>query len=338
VLDAAPLPFATGATLHFPDQAQFNPAHYLLGLARAARDEGALLFENTRVTGFEHGKRWRVDFGRHRVHADAVIMATALPINKPGRFDLWTQPRCHVAMAFRMTDETAIDGMFIGVDDPTHSLRMARDAGGPLLVALGPKFATGHDADVAQRFRDLAAWARREMGAGAARWHWANEDYDTPDGVPFVGAPKGAAKGYHVATGFNGWGITNGTAAGLTIADLIGGIANPWAALYDPTRAAAKTINRGGDTKSRVTSVAAIARGEGGVIMQGKNPVAVYRPAKGRAIARSASCTHLGCTVTWNNADKTWDCPCHGSIFSAEGEVIHGPAAEPLGKAKVPKG
>jgi glycine/D-amino acid oxidase-like deaminating enzyme/nitrite reductase/ring-hydroxylating ferredoxin subunit len=337
VLDRAPLPFETGATLCFPDQAQFNPTRYLLGLAAAARDAGARIYEHTRVTSFRQRRSWQVMVGSRRVDADRVLMATNLPIDKPGRFDLWTQPRCHIAMAFRMEARDSIDGMFIGVDAPTHSLRMGRDGRGPLLISLGPKFPTGHDGNVARRFRDLEGWVRRNVpDAGTVAWRWANEDYDTQDRVPFVGQAAKTANGYYVATGFNGWGISNGTAAGLLIADLARDLENPWTVLYDPQRKAAKNINKGGETKSRVKSVDEIPPGEGGVIYRGKNPIAVYRPLKGRPVARSAACTHLGCTLTWNNAEKNWDCPCHGSMFSAEGEVIHGPAAEKLHPAKLP--
>jgi nitrite reductase/ring-hydroxylating ferredoxin subunit len=161
-------------------------------------------------------------------------------------------------------------------------------------------------------------------------WHWANEDYDTADRVPFVGAPSKKEHGLYVATGFNGWGISNGTAAGMLIADQIRGRANLWATLYDPTRRARKDFNKGGDSQSLVASLKDIRPGEGGVIKLGKGNIAVRKGANGSLHALSASCTHMGCTVTWNNADQTWDCPCHGSIFSADGKVIHGPAVDPL--------
>ena len=338
VLDRASLPFDTGATLCFPDQAQFNPTRYLLGIAAAARDAGAKIYENSRVTSFAQRTRWQVKVGARSVDAERVLMATNLPINKPGRFDLWTQPRYHIAMAFRMAERGAIDGMFIGVDQPTHSLRMGRDSKGPLLIALGPKFPTGHEGDMERRFRDLEAWVRDNLpAAGRAEWRWGNEDYDTADRVPFAGQAAKTYPGYYVATGFNAWGISNGTAAGLLVADLVRDIENPWTVLYDPQRKAARNINKGGETKSRVKSVEEIKKGEGAVIYRGKNPIAVYRPLQGRPVARSAACTHLGCTVTWNNADKGWNCPCHGSLFSPDGEVVHGPAAEKLPPAKLPQ-
>lgn len=111
---------------------------------------------------------------------------------------------------------------------------MGHDNEGPLLIALGPSFVTGHDGDVARRFRQLERWVRRNVPAGDVAWRWVNEDYDTPDRVPYAGSLGQKAPGLYVATGFNAWGISNGTAAAMLIADQIVGRSNPWAALYDP--------------------------------------------------------------------------------------------------------
>ncbi|MGH7002413.1 MAG: FAD-dependent oxidoreductase [Alphaproteobacteria bacterium] len=336
VLEKAPLPFETSGALRFPDQAQFNPAKYLIGLAAGAHAAGARMFENTRVTGVEHGRGWRIDAGPVRLNAEHVVVATNLPIAGPQPFDNRTQPRCHIAMAFRMAPSAAIEGMFIGIDEPTHSLRMGRDSGGALLVALGPKFDTGHDGNVGERFRELEHWVRANLPVGESAWRWVNEDYDTNDRVPFVGPAAKKPKGLYVATGFNGWGISNGTAAGSLIADQIQGRSNPVAAVFDATRPGPKKFNKGGDTKSRVHSLDEIKPGEGGVLKRGKGYIAVWKSKAGIAHAYSAACTHMGCIVTWNNADRTWDCPCHGSMFAENGEVIHGPAVKPLAPRKVP--
>jgi nitrite reductase/ring-hydroxylating ferredoxin subunit len=294
------------------------------------------VFENTRVTAVKPGKRWRLAAGSARLTAQHVVIATNFPIAGPVSYDGRTLPRCHIAMAFRMAPGAAIDGMFIGIDEPTHSLRMGRDRDGALLVALGPKFTTGHDGDVAQRFRDLERWMRQNLPVGEAAWRWANEDYDTADRVPFVGQPSRKARGLYVATGFNGWGISNGTAAGLAIAHQIRGQPAAWASVYHPTRRAPKGFNPGGDTQSSIAGLDAIAAGQGGVIKRGKQQLAVWKDGKGTPHALSASCTHAGCIVTWNNAERTWDCPCHGSVFSADGSVIHGPAVAPLPAKKLP--
>lgn len=335
-LSSAPLPFATRAALRFGNQAQFNPAMYLIGLAAAVQANGGRIFERSRVTEIKRHKGWRVACGRHRIEADKVIVATHLPIAGPVHFDERTQPRCHCVIAYRAVADGAIDGMFIDIDQPTHSLRMGRDSDGPLLVVLGAKFKTGQDGDVAKRFRLLDRWVRSNVPAGDAEWRWVNEDYDSPDNLPYVGEPSPKAPGMYIATGFGGWGISNGTAAGITIADQVLGRANPWTELYDPTRRAPRHFNKGGDTKSLVRSVDQIRSGQGGVIKHGKQKFAVWKSADGKPHAVSASCTHMGCTVTWNNAEQTWDCPCHGSMFTREGQVIHGPATRPLAPKRVP--
>ena len=336
VLDRAPLPFDTAAALRFPDQAQFNPAKYLVGLALAVEAAGGRIFENTRVTAIDRGRRWRVTAADGVLDVEHVVVATNFPFTGPVEYDRSTQPRGHTAMAFRARDEAAIDGMFIGIDEPRHSLRMGRDNEGPLLVVLGPSFKTGQERDVAGRFRDLDRWVHKNLPVGETVWRWFNEDYDTADRVPFVGAPSNKAPGFYIATGFNGWGISNGTAAGMLMADQIRGRSNPWANLYAPARPSPKNFNKGGESPSGIASIAELAPGEGGVIKHGKQKLAVWKDDNGQPHALSATCTHKGCTVTWNSAERTWDCLCHGSMFNADGTVIHGPAVKPLPAKKVP--
>lgn len=331
VFPRAPLPFKTAAALHFPDQAQFNPALYLKGLAAAVTRHGGRIFEKSRARSIEEGRRWRVLTDGGMIEAEHVVIATNMTVKSPVGMANRTQPRSHAAMAFRLADPTAIDGMFIGIDDPTHSLRTGRDADGALVVALGPKFNTGHEGDVARRFHELEAWVRERLPVGELAWRWCNEDYDTADRVAYAGTPDPKkAPGFHIATGFNAWGISNGTAAGLLIADLIAGRANPWQALYDPTRPYPEDFHKNGDSQSYISSVDDIPPGAGGVIVKGKDKIAVWKEEAGQCHAVSATCTHKGGTVTWNNADQTWDCPCHGSIFTKDGAVIHGPARNPL--------
>ena len=332
VLDAAPLPFATSAALEFPDQGQFNPANYLAGLARAVEGNGGRVHEKSRAMQFERdGDGWRVVTDGGAVHAGHLVMATNMTVQSPAGYATRTQPHSHVALAFRTMEAEPISGMFIGVDEPTHSLRTGADDKGSLLVALGPRFDTGSDGDVAARFRDLERWTRERLPVGEVAWRWCNEDYDTADRMPFVGQPDAEkAPGFHVATGFNAWGISNGTAAALTIAAEISTGRRLWGSLYDPTRPSPEDFHRDGQSQSTRTEVDGLAPGEGGVISRGDEKIAVWRDDDGSLHAVSASCTHKGCTVTWNNADRTWDCPCHGSLFEAGGEVIHGPARERL--------
>jgi len=232
-------------------------------------------------------------------------------------------------MAFRAVPDGRLDGVFIDVDQPSHSLRRARDREGELLIVLGPSFTTGSDGDIASRFRKQEAWVRENVQAGEVVWRWVNEDYDTPDRVPFAGELSRNARRMYVAGGFYGWGISNGTAAAILIADQVQEQANPWRRLYNPTRSAPKNFNAGGESRSFVDTIDEIAPGAGGVIERGDAKLAVWKDDDGNVHALSAACTHMGCTVTWNNADKTWDCPCHGSMFTKQGEVIHGPETKP---------
>ncbi len=305
-----------------------------MGLARASESAGARIFENSRVVGVEKNGGWKVKTRNATLEARHVIQATNLPIWGPIPFDERTRPRCHIAMAFE-ADKASIEGMFIGLDDP-HSLRMGRDAKGPLLVVLGPKFDTGQEGDVAKHFLALEAWSRRNFSLGAVAWRWANEDYDAPERLPFVGELK-RAPGLYVATGFSAWGISNGGAAGILIAKQILGEQPGWAKLYDPERKAPSDFNKGGETQSLVHTLDSIPLGEGRIIPLGRGKIAVHRANSGELNALSASCTHKGCTVTWNNAEETWDCPCHGSIFAADGSVLHGPAVGPLLKKTLPE-
>ncbi len=320
VLDRAPLPFETTGALCFSDQAQFNPAKYLVGLAKAVVDQGGRIYEHSRAILIGEASRWRAVTASGTVHAEHVVVATNMTVKSPVGMANRTQPRCHTAMAFRVDDPLVVDGMFIGVDDPTHSIRTGSDGTSPLLVVLGPKFNTGQDGNVAARFVELEEWARKSWAVGDVAWRWCNEDYDTADRVPYVGEPDPEqAPGFHIATGFNAWGISNGTAAGMMIADTILGHSSPWRSLYDPTRPYPKDFHKNGDSQSIVRSTNDIRPREGGVILRGDEKIAVCRDSDGSLRAVSASCTHKGCTVTWNNADRTWDCPCHGSIFASDG-------------------
>lgn len=334
LLERAPLPFATTAALEFPNQAQFNPAAYLVGLAQVLCAQGGQLHANSRALQFERQDgRWHVSTERGTLSAEQVVLATHMPVQTPVDYVSPTQPRCHVALAFRPHEDAHLPGMYIAVDEPTHSLRMGRDSQGPLLIVLGPRFNTGQDGDVARRFDELETWARQYLPVGDAVWRWCNEDYDTADRLAYVGEPDPQqAPGLYIATGFNAWGITNGTAAGLGIARQICTGQWPWGALFAPDRPADKHFNQSGDSQTRVEGVEAIGCGEGAIVTQGDEQLAVYRDDGGQLHALDGCCTHMGCPVTWNNAERTWDCPCHGSIFATDGTVIHGPARTALAR------
>jgi glycine/D-amino acid oxidase-like deaminating enzyme len=223
VVARAPLPFETAGALRFAGEAQFNPAQYLVGLAAAFKAAGGSIFENTRVHDVKPGRRWRIMTERGRIDADSVVVATNLPVAGPGHYDLKTRPRGHIAMGFRVDSVAAVEGMFIGIDHPTHSIRTGRDDEGPLLIVLGPAFVTGQESDVAARFRQLDDWAHQNLPVQQGTWRWFNEDYDTRDRGALCRRARKKVERTLYRHGFNGWGISNGAAAGLLISDQIQG-------------------------------------------------------------------------------------------------------------------
>jgi nitrite reductase/ring-hydroxylating ferredoxin subunit len=239
----------------------------------------------------------------------------------------------------------APQGMYLSTESPAHTVRSHPTASGEMVIAGGESHKTGQGGDTAERVARLERWARERFDVRSIEYRWSTQDNMPVDGVPFIGRLAPFQKCLWVATGFMKWGLTNGTAAGMILCDLIAGRDNPWASLFDSTRfkpfASAKelvkeNVNVGahfvGDHLSPpdVRSVGSIAPGEAGIVRRGAGKVAAYREGDGTLHAVSAVCTHLGCQVKWNAAERSWDCPCHGSRFDVTGRVIQGPAVKDL--------
>ena len=199
------------------------------------------------------------------------------------------------------------------------------------------------DGPIFEGWLTLAAWAQARFDVASVEYRWATHDTVSPDGLPYVGRLSPLSRHVLVATGFSGWGMTNGTAAGMLLSDLLLGRENPWRDVVDPSRASvtgvvaalakdavltAKDLLGGFDPPGTPPSEEAgdLRPGEGRVSEWGFDKVAISMDDEGRRHRVSAACTHLGCIVRWNSAERTWDCPCHGSRFDPEGQVLEGPA------------
>jgi len=339
-----PLPFEVAAAVRFDDQAQFNPCKYLLGLAEAVQRGGGQVFEGTRARSIEHGEPCRITTGQGVVTARDVIDASHMPLVSQGKFFAKAYPYTHALVAARIDPARAPDGMFISTGQPTHSVRRARWGDETWLVAVGAAFKPGHPAEAEKAFKDLGDFVRGAFGIGGVGYYWTNEDFESMDGMPFVGRASSSAPHLYVATGFNAWGITNGTAAGTILADLISGQGNPWAEVFDATRirplaGARSFISENittsahlvqGYVEARGRSVDELAPGEAAVLKLDGKRRGVFRDERGQVHVVSAVCTHMGCVLGWNPVDRTWDCPCHGSRFALDGSVVHGPATTDL--------
>lgn len=335
------LPFDVIAAMKWTDQARFHPVDYVKGLAATIPGEGSYVFEGSRVVDWDPD---RIATEAGTVSARFVVMATHLPLGQIGLFYAEAHPHMDPVIMGRIAAGRAPGGMYINAETPRRSFRRHRDEQGQeWMIFAGMNHKPGDTEAARTNMAELEAFAREQFGV-EADYRWTNEDYGPVDQAPFVGWSSSLRPGYLVATGFNAWGITNGTAAGLLIADLIQGKDNPWLKVFDATRikpiagsvefakenasVAAHLI--GGYLKRKPHSFDMLAPGEGAILKIEGHNVAGYRDERGAVHACSAVCPHMGCIVGWNGTDRTWDCPCHGSRFALDGSVLHGPAVQPL--------
>jgi glycine/D-amino acid oxidase-like deaminating enzyme/nitrite reductase/ring-hydroxylating ferredoxin subunit len=344
------LPYPIECAFRLDDQAQFHPRKYLLPLAEAIDGEGSHVFESTRVLGVKGSGPTRVETERGEVTAGDVIIASHLPILDRGFFFARAHPERSYALACRIRRDQDPNGMYINSSTPTRSMRTTRDEEGLLLLVGGEGHKTGTDPDTKARYRALEDFARQHWQTEDFPYRWSTQDYASLDGVPYVGRLTHRSEHVYVATAFKKWGMTNGTAAAMILADLILGKTNAWADLFDarrlkPLASAPKFLRENGAVarhfvgdrldRGDTATVHEIAAGEGRLLRLGGRKTAVYRDDEGRLHALSPLCTHMGCNVSWNTAERSWDCPCHGSRFSGRGAVIEGPATRDLAKRDV---
>lgn len=349
-LDRAPLEsFDTGPCLHFPRQGQFHPLKYLMGLARAIERDGGRIFTGTHADQIDGGAEAQVTTtSGYTVKADAIVVATNSPVNDRIAIHTKQAPYTTYVIGARIPRES-VPTMLLwdapaDLDDPYHYVRIERGQTHDVLIVGGEDHKTGQQHDGSQRWGKLEQWTRNRFPMTEdIEFRWSGQVMETFDGLAFIGRNPADAENVLVATGDSGMGMTHGTIAGILLTDLIMDRANPWAELYDPSRktvAAVKdyveeNINVGAQyldlvTPGEIDSVDEIRKGEGCVLRSGLSKVAVYRDKDGTLHSLSAVCVHLGCVVTWNSAEKTWDCPCHGSRYDALGGVINGPANSDL--------
>jgi nitrite reductase/ring-hydroxylating ferredoxin subunit len=281
------------------------------------------------------------------VEASHVIQATLLPFHDPAGLFAKTHPSRSYAISARV-DGSAPEGMFLSVDSPTRSIRPHYSEQGTYLVIGGEEHKTGQDDDTEKRYAAIEEWARERFGVTSIAHRWSAQDYVPADGIPYVG-PLGKGSRIMVATGFKKWGMTNGTAAAIMLSELILGRPGEWLPVFDPKRlnlgASGGSIFKenvnvaqrfvGDRLPSGGPSLHELAPGEGAVVDHDGDKVAAYNDPTAGLRTMSARCTHMGCIVSFNTAERTFDCPCHGSRFDTTGEVIEGPATAPLASKEI---
>ncbi len=340
VADAG-LPFPTWGAVRLAGQAQFDPMELLASLATDLRVLGGRIFEDVRVLDVRAARKpARVLSARGELTADHVILATGTPILARGLYFAKVAAQRSYAQSFDVPPEQLPNGMFLGVESPTRSIRTWR---GRLLTG-GNGHPVGREVSPRSRADDLANWTRQNWPGAVQTHSWSAQDYSPMHHVPFVGwFPRGFGRIY-LATGYDKWGMTGAVAAARTLVADILGVNTAWQSAMHRRLTLPLTIARGigesaavgwwyakGWTGALTRPVPEADPAEGGAAVGhvGLRPRAVST-VDGRTCELSAVCTHLGAVVTWNDAEHSWDCPAHGSRFAADGTVLEGPARRAL--------
>ena len=351
MVDRLPLnSFDPGPAIRFPNQARVHPLKYLAAVAEAIRNQGGQIFTNSHADSIEGGATGKVKVGKHTVSAAAIVIATNTPINDLVAIHTKQAPYMTYVIGARVPRGSVTDALYWDTEEDYHYVRLqpmkgddkgnVTDGAYDLLIVGGEDHKSGQADDTEKRHANLERWAReRSPSIEKIEFVWGGQFMETIDGLAFIGRNPMDKDNVFIATGDCGMGITHGTIAGLLLTDLIVGRDNPWEKLYDPSR---KTLRAAGRfvkenvnvveqytdwlTPGEVASLDEIELGGGAIIRRGLTKIAASRDEYGKVRELSAVCPHLGCIVQWNNAEGTWDCPCHGSRFHADGECINGPS------------
>lgn len=348
------LSFDSGPCVRYRSQAQFHPLRYLNGLAEAFVRRGGRICGRTRALEIRaSGTARTVVTPAGTITCGSVVVATNTPFNN--RVVMHTKQagyRTYV-IGVRVPRGSVPRILLWDTGDPYYYLRLQSPEDvddHDVLIVGGADHKVGTDSHPGHRYDEIERWVRERFPmAGAVAYRWSGEVMEPSDGPAYLGHNPMDDRNVYIITGDSGNGMTHATIGAMIIRDQITGRPNPWAPFYAPSRKVrhglsdfmheqADTLSHYGDwaRAGEVRSPAEIAAGEGAVLGQGRHKLAVYRDESGALHTLSARCTHLGCVVHWNAAEKSWDCPCHGSRFAIDGEVLHGPAPSALEAAGLP--
>ncbi|MDT0646457.1 FAD-dependent oxidoreductase [Zunongwangia sp. F260] len=342
------LPFNIKSGIRVENQAQFNPAAFVAGLAQKVDQNYCSIYENSPVHHIEKGSLHVLHTPTAKVRAKKVVLATHSPKGIYG-LQMAIFPHREYALAARLRSGDYPEGIFWSAESKTHpSLRTYETEEGKFLITVGYHHKVGQADENKDYFGDLEKNLKRHYDVDTVAYKWSAQHYKSSDGLPYIG--ESTDDNIFVATGFSTDGLTYGVVSALIFRDLFTGKENNWAEIYKakrftPLKSAKSFIKENlnvlgeylkdypGNADAEMFSE--VKAGEGKIVEIKNEKWAVHRSDDGTLCAASAVCTHMECIVNWNNEEKTWDCPCHGSRFKPTGEVIEGPAFSPLDKRSI---
>ena len=342
------LPFKIAGAIETKNQAQFHPTKYMYGLAQALQNHGGIIFTNSLANDVQKYDDGYITYANdYTIKSKYIVIASHYPfINFPGLYFSKIYQSTSYVLAIE-TNKKMPNGMYINTDEPILSFRTAKQHNGKdLLIISGGDHKTGYspDSENFYGYKYVEEHAKKHFPDCKILYKWDTRDCITLDKIPYIGEFSLFMPNAYVATGFNKWGMTSSNIAANIIKDEILGLKNLYAETFDSSRF--KPIKNKGEMKNMVKQVfhsfvtnrikipdedlSSIKNDNGGIIRINGTTVGIYRDKDGQIYAVDPTCTHLGCLLTWNNVDKTWDCPCHGSRFDYRGKNLYDPAFKDL--------
>jgi len=340
-----PVPLSFEKAAKVEDQAQIHITKYIFGIAEAFQRMEGYIVQNCRVMDVTHeNDETIVHTAKGKIKAGHVVYATHTP---PGVNVLHFEvaPYRSYVLAATLTDNNYPDALVYDMDDPYHYYRTQEVDGKKYLIFGGEDHKTGHEENTEFCFTKLESYLRKHYNVEEIAYKWSSQYFEPADGLPYIGHLPGNPENVLVATGFGGNGITYGTVASCILSDLICKGSSTYAELFNPARfkpvaGFANIVKENADvarefvakkfSQEKIESISELAHDEGKLVKYEGHSLGVYKSHEGKLFAVNPSCPHIYCNVGWNNAEKSWDCPCHGSRFSYTGEIMTAPASRDL--------
>ncbi|MCY7309148.1 MAG: FAD-dependent oxidoreductase [Chitinophagaceae bacterium] len=326
-------------------QAQFHPTRYIYALAKEFEKLGGVLAENCRVTSVGENEILEITTSQGTIKSRNLIYATHIPPGVNLLHFRCAPYRSYVIAAKLKNESDYPDGLAYDMDEPYHYFRTQEVDGQKYLIAGGEDHKTAHEENTEICFTRLEAYVRKFYDIDSIAFRWSSQFFDPVDGLAYIGHLPGHPQNMFVATGFGGIGMTNSHIAALTLTDIIVAGKSEYEDLFNPNRLkpvagfsnfvkeAADVVSHligGTFSKEKLDTLVELAHGEAKVVKYEGHTLALYKDEEGQLHAVNSACTHIKCTVGWNTAEKSWDCPCHGSRFSYDGMVLTAPARKDL--------
>ena len=337
-----PIPYTKVAIA--PGQAQFHPVEYIFELAQAFEAAGGVILTDCRVTGSESGTIIKAETSKGIIQAENLIWATHIP---PGvnLLHFRAAPYRSYVIGVTLNDNNYPEALGYDMQDPYHYYRSHKIEGKNYLLAGGEDHKTAHEENTEDPFRNLESYVRKFFDVKEVVFKWSSQYYEPADGLPYIGHLPGNPDNIFVATGFGGNGMMYSHIAALTLTAMLTGTECKYIKLFDPSRVkpiagfenfvkeaadVVKEFVSGKFNSEKIKGLADMAAGEAKVVKYEGEKIAMYKDEEHKIYAVNPTCTHVKCTVAWNTAEQSWDCPCHGARYSCTGEVLTGPAVKAL--------